>query len=215
MRSSSSTPRTVVGPEGTVALVTGAAVAPLAGGDPAKWVLLVSMLAIMTGVVFLIARLAKIGWMADYLSQAVLVGYIAGVAIVLIIGRIGKLTGIPSADGNALRELWGTPRTCTAANPRPWRSGSARWSSSWSCAGRCRPGPRRSSSSCWASPWPRGWTWSAEGSRSSARSPPACRLRDPGRRPRRCAVTDRTGVGIFLVSFSDAILTPGDRREEP
>ena len=45
--------------------------------------------------------------MADYLSQAVLVGYIGGVAIVLIIGQLGKLTGIPSADGNALQEMWG------------------------------------------------------------------------------------------------------------
>jgi high affinity sulfate transporter 1 len=113
----SSTPRTVVGPEGTVALVTGAAVAPLAGGDPAKWVLLVSMLAIMTGIMFLVARVAKIGWMADYLSQAVLVGYIAGVAVVLIIGQVGKLTGIPSADGNALRELWGYLTNLSAANP--------------------------------------------------------------------------------------------------
>ncbi len=112
----SSTPRTVVGPEGTVALVTGAAVAPLAGGDPVKWVLLVSMLAVITGVLFLVARLARIGWMADYLSQAVLVGYIAGVAIVLIIGQIGKLTGIPSADGNALRELWGYLTNLSAAN---------------------------------------------------------------------------------------------------
>lgn len=103
----SSTPRTVVGPEGTVALVTGAAVAPLAGGDPGKWVALVSMLAIMTGGVFLLARLVKLGWMADYLSQAVLVGYIAGVAVVLIIGQTGKLTGIPSQGGNALAELWG------------------------------------------------------------------------------------------------------------
>ncbi len=113
----SSTPRTVVGPEGTVALVTGAVVAPLAGGDPARWAALVSMLAVMTGLVFVVARLARIGWMADYLSQAVLVGYIAGVALVLIIGQIGKLTGIPSVDGNALRELWGYLTDLGAANP--------------------------------------------------------------------------------------------------
>ncbi len=112
----SSTPRTVVGPEGTVALVTGTAVAPLAHGDPATWVALVSMLAVMTGLVFLLARMARIGWMAEYLSQAVLVGYIAGVAIVLIIGQIGKLTGIPSADGNSLRELWGYLTNTGAAN---------------------------------------------------------------------------------------------------
>jgi SulP family sulfate permease len=103
----SSSPRTVVGPEGTVALVTGAAVAPIAAGDPQRWTALVSVVAVLTGLVFLLARLAKIGWMADYLSQAVLVGYIAGVAVVLIIGQLGELTGIPSADGNALTELWG------------------------------------------------------------------------------------------------------------
>ncbi len=112
----SSTPRTVVGPEGTVALVTGVAVAPLAGGDPLRWMALVSTLALMTGIVFLIARAAKIGWMADYLSQAVLVGYIAGVALVLIIGQIGKLTGIPSTGGNALSELHGYVMDLSATN---------------------------------------------------------------------------------------------------
>ncbi len=112
----SSTPRTVVGPEGTVALVTGAAVAPIAGGDPAKWVALVSMLAVMTGLVFVVARLGKIGWMADYLSQAVLVGYIAGVAVVLIIGQLGKLTGIPGEGSNALQELWSYLTNLSAAN---------------------------------------------------------------------------------------------------
>lgn len=104
----SSSPRTVVGPEGTVALVTGVAVAPLvADGDPSRYVALVSMLALMTGGVFLVARVAGLGWMADYLSQAVLVGYITGVAVALIIGQLGKLSGIPSVDGNSLQELWG------------------------------------------------------------------------------------------------------------
>jgi hypothetical protein len=88
-----------VGPEGTVALVTGAAVAPMAGGDPAKWVLLVSMLAIMTGVMFLVARVAKIGWMADYLSQAVLVGYIAGVAMTFALFIAGEDFVLMAAPG--------------------------------------------------------------------------------------------------------------------
>ncbi len=121
----SSTPRTVVGPEGTVALVTGAAVAPLAGGDAGRWVALVSMMAVMTGAVFIIARLLRVGWMADYLSQAVLVGYISGVAIVLIIGQLGKLTGIPSEDGNALQELWGYLTHPGDWNPTTFAVGAA------------------------------------------------------------------------------------------
>ena len=62
------------------------------------------MLAIMVGVVFLVARFARLGWIADYFSQAVLVGYITGVAIVLILGQLGKLLGISSDEDGAISE---------------------------------------------------------------------------------------------------------------
>jgi len=203
----SSTPRTVVGPEGTVALVTGAAVAPIAAGDPATWAALVSMLAIMTGLVFLVARLLKIGWMADYLSQAVLVGYIAGVALVLIIGQVGKLTGIPSTDGNALRELWGYLTHLSQANPATLVVGL---SSMAVLVVMRRLLPRWPSAlivvilgiaAAWA------WDLAADGVALVGEVPaglptltvPAVGLDD-------VAALVVPAVGIFLVSFSDAIL---------
>ena len=99
-----SAPRVVIGPEGTVALLVATAIAPLAAAGSPEYAALAAMLAIMVGAVFLIARLARIGWIADYFSQAVLVGYITGVAIVLILGQLGKLVGVSSDEDGAIRE---------------------------------------------------------------------------------------------------------------
>ena len=99
-----SAPRVVVGPEGTVALLVATAIAPLAATGSAEYAALAAMLALMVGVVFLLARSARIGWIADYFSQAVLVGYITGVAIVLILGQLGKLLGISSDEDGAILE---------------------------------------------------------------------------------------------------------------
>ena len=99
-----SAPRVVVGPEGTVSLLIATVVAPLAAGGSAQYAALASLLAIMVGVVFLAARLARLGWIADYFSQAVLVGYITGVAVVLILGQLGKLLGVSSDAEGAIPE---------------------------------------------------------------------------------------------------------------
>ena len=99
-----SAPRVVVGPEGTVALLVATALAPLAVAGSPEYAALAAMLAILVGAVFLLARLARLGWIADYFSQAVLVGYITGVAIVLILGQLGKLVGVSSDEDGAIRE---------------------------------------------------------------------------------------------------------------
>jgi MFS superfamily sulfate permease-like transporter len=62
------------------------------------------MLAVLVGVVFFAARLMRLGWLADYFSQAVLVGYITGVAIVLVLGQLSKLVGISSDEDGVIRE---------------------------------------------------------------------------------------------------------------
>ena len=99
-----SSPRVAVGPEGTVALLVATAMAPLAASGSPQYAALAAMLAVMVGVVFLVARVARIGWIADYFSQAVLVGYITGVAVVLILGQLGKLLGISSDQDGAIGE---------------------------------------------------------------------------------------------------------------
>jgi sulfate permease, SulP family len=99
-----SAPRLVIGPEGTVSLLVATALAPMATKDTAEYGVLAAMLALLVGLVFLAARLIRLGWIADYFSQAVLVGYITGVAVVLILGQLGKLVGVSSDADGAIRE---------------------------------------------------------------------------------------------------------------
>jgi high affinity sulfate transporter 1 len=86
----------VIGPEGAVALLVAAALAPLAAAGSPEYVALAAALAIAVGCVFVVARLLRLGWLADYFSQSVLVGYISGVAILMAIGQLSKLTGVSS-----------------------------------------------------------------------------------------------------------------------
>ena len=111
-----SAPRVVVGPEGTVALLVATALAPLAAAGSAEYAALAAMLALLVGLVYFVARLVRLGWIADYFSQAVLVGYITGVAVVLILGQISKLVGISSDEDGAIRETLDIVRHISDAN---------------------------------------------------------------------------------------------------
>ena len=88
-----------VGPESTTALMTAAVVGPIAAGDPARYSGLAAALAVVVGVMCLVGRLVRLGFVADLLSRPILVGYLAGVALIMIAGQLGKLTGV-AVDGD-------------------------------------------------------------------------------------------------------------------
>jgi high affinity sulfate transporter 1 len=89
-----------VGPETTTALMTAALVGPMvAAGDRSGSIALASLMALLVGLVCLLAALLKLAFLADLLSQPILVGYLAGVALLMIAGQMHTLTGIgPRAD---------------------------------------------------------------------------------------------------------------------
>lgn len=95
----------IIGPEGAVAALVATALLPLAAGEPARYAVLAALLALLVGGVFLLARLVRLGWVADYFSRAVLTGYIHGVAVVLIVGQLGKLFGIDIEAQDPLPQL--------------------------------------------------------------------------------------------------------------
>jgi len=97
-----SAPWLVVGPESTIALLVGAGLAPLAVAGSAEYATLAAALTLMVGGVYLAARLLRLGWLADYFSQAVLVGYVTGVAILIVLGQFGKLLGLSSSRDNKI-----------------------------------------------------------------------------------------------------------------
>jgi len=84
----------VTGPEATSAIITASAVAPLAAGDPERYAALAAMTAILVGVLALLARVARLGFITDFLSKPILVGYIFGATLIVIGSQLGKMFGI-------------------------------------------------------------------------------------------------------------------------
>jgi sulfate permease, SulP family len=95
----------IIGPEGSLAALVAAAVLGLATAGSPEALELAGALALLVAACFLVARLLRLGWLADYLSRPVLVGYIHGVAVVLIVGQLGKLTGIDVDAGDPVPQL--------------------------------------------------------------------------------------------------------------
>ena len=91
----------VLGPDSSVSPMILAAIVSLgADGDPAKAVELAGMLAILVAAMEIGLGLAKLGFVADLLSKEVKVGYLNGLAIVIIVGQLPKLCGFSTdADG--------------------------------------------------------------------------------------------------------------------
>lgn len=82
-----------VGPESTVALIAGVAIAPFAHGDPVKATALGAALSLIVAGWCFLARMLRLGIVAELLSQPLLVGYLAGAAVLMVVGQLGKMTG--------------------------------------------------------------------------------------------------------------------------
>ena len=94
-----------VGPESTTALLAATVVAPMAAGDPARYAALAAALALIVGALCLLAWLLRLGFVADLLSKPVLVGYLAGVGVLMITGQLGKTTGVPVEGDTVVSQL--------------------------------------------------------------------------------------------------------------
>jgi MFS superfamily sulfate permease-like transporter len=95
----------ITGPEATTAILTAAAVAPLAGGDPVRYAALAAMTALLVGVIALLARVAKLGFITDFLSKPILVGYIFGATLIVIGSQLGKMFGIKLESDQLFRQV--------------------------------------------------------------------------------------------------------------
>ncbi len=92
----------VLGPDSSLGPMIAATILPLIGanGDPAKAVMLASMLALLVGAIMLLAGLAHMGFIADLLSKPTQIGYMNGLALTILVGQLPKLFGFSvDADG--------------------------------------------------------------------------------------------------------------------
>ena len=95
-----------VGPSSTVAVLSLSIVAGLAAGEgPTAFFALTAGLAILTGVLFVIAGLARLGFLADFMSRPVLDGFIVGLAMTIAAGQLHKLFGIHAVGDNFFGDI--------------------------------------------------------------------------------------------------------------
>lgn len=101
----------VQGPSATVAAVSAAVVAPLAGAGAlgsaefAEWS---ALLALISGGIYLVLGVLRMGWVSNFLSKAVLAGFIIGFAVGIVIEQLPNILGIAPSDGSYVEELVGT-----------------------------------------------------------------------------------------------------------
>ncbi len=109
--------RIVVGPDTTIALLAGSVVVPLAAGDPARAATLAAVLALMAGVLLIVAGRIGMGNVADLLSSPVLVGYANGAALILVGTQLPTLLGVALPRDAFVYRVYDAVRALPQANP--------------------------------------------------------------------------------------------------
>jgi sulfate permease, SulP family len=93
----------------TLAILTAAALTravPVA--DAARLMVAASTLALMVGGILIVAGVLRLGFVANFISDPILTGFKAGVAIVILFGQLPKLLGVHIEDGHFFRSIYST-----------------------------------------------------------------------------------------------------------
>ena len=91
----------VLGPDSSLAAVIAAVILPLGGDDPETAVALAGALAVITGLIILVAGIARLGFVTELLSRPVQLGYLYGIAVTILVGQLPRLCGF-SIEGRGL-----------------------------------------------------------------------------------------------------------------
>lgn len=95
----------IVGATSAAAVLSAATVADVSG-DPEVAVALSAALAILAGALLVVAGLAKLGFLADFLSEPALLGFLFGMALTIVVRQCAKILGVSSGDGDFFERAW-------------------------------------------------------------------------------------------------------------
>ena len=95
----------IMAPDAATCAIVAAVVMPLAGPDAARYISLSMTLAMMTGVFCIVAGMARLGFLTNFLARPILAGYLNGIAISIISGQLGKLFGFSLKPAGFFRTL--------------------------------------------------------------------------------------------------------------
>lgn len=83
----------MTGPDAATCIMVAASLGTMAAGDTERYLALMVVLTLMTGVLYVVAGVARLGFIANFLSQPILAGYLNGIALIIIAGQLPKLFG--------------------------------------------------------------------------------------------------------------------------
>ena len=92
----------IMGPDSSLAPIIAAAVLPLAGGDADRAVALAGLLALLTGAVLLAGGILRLGLAMDLFSKPIRLGYLNGLAAIVLVSQIPKLLGFTGNSSGLL-----------------------------------------------------------------------------------------------------------------
>jgi high affinity sulfate transporter 1 len=107
----------VVGADSATAAIMAAGLAGLAATASPEYVAYAGILALMAAGFLILARIAKLGFIADFLSRTVLIGFLTGVGIQVAIGQISGMLGIPGGGAGPLQKLVTDFQQLSQTNP--------------------------------------------------------------------------------------------------
>jgi len=84
----------VISLDASTAAMVALAVAPVAGGDPIRYAALAGLVALLVGLILVLAGSMRLGFVANLLTRPVLIGYQAGLALVVVVSQLPRLLGI-------------------------------------------------------------------------------------------------------------------------
>ncbi|MBL6615952.1 MAG: sulfate permease [Reyranella sp.] len=104
----------VLGPDSSLAPLILAVVLAQSGGDPGRAVALAGAMAIVSGVVCILAGLLKLGFITELLSKPIRYGYMNGIALTVLISQVPKLLGFSIEGEGPLHSLWAIVKAIAA-----------------------------------------------------------------------------------------------------
>jgi high affinity sulfate transporter 1 len=96
----------VAGPMSATAALSAATVASIVPVGDSTFAAMTAGLAIATGLAALIAGLLRLGFLASFISEPVIKGFIVGLALTIIIGQVPKLFGVEKGEGDFFEQAW-------------------------------------------------------------------------------------------------------------
>src|ERR1700678_4049420 len=96
----------VVAADSATAAILFSSLSRMAVPASAQYVALLGTVALLTAGLLLLARIFKLGFLADFLSRTVLVGFLTGVGVQVAIAMLGDMLGIAVSARNSIVQLW-------------------------------------------------------------------------------------------------------------